>query len=159
MKIAPHLLQRRERSYRQLSRMQLGVLEPFAIRTGDHMPKLALVEKALPLDKITPKALTSTKLDALCEEYLGVCAKFDQIEARKKALAKDLQEKWHKRHGPKIETDEYLSTDVGSKNTHISKELLLKLGVKATVIAKATKSTPYSYVRVTKKKPVPEELA
>lgn len=154
MKIAPQLLMRRERSYRKLSRIGLGILEPFAIRKGNHMPKLALVPTTSTKPEIRAKMVVSAKLDALCEEYLGVCAKFDQIKAKKELLAGELQAKWHKRHGPKLETGTHTSTDVGSHNSTISKERLLQLGVKVTTIAKATKQTPYTYVRVTKKKKV-----
>lgn len=120
------------------------------------MPKLA----AVPLPVVTleikpePKLVTSTKLDTLLEDYMTVCAKLDQLKAKKDQLAASLQSDWHKRHGKLIETDDYLSTEVESHNSSISKELLLKAGVKVAIIQASTKQTPYRYVKVTRKKDV-----
>ena len=122
------------------------------------MPKLstATMSHELAQASLAPvtKTVTSAKLTALLDEYMTVTAKLDQLESRKRALAAILKDEWHTRHGPKIETEEYLSTEVPSHSSHISKELLLKLGVKVTVIAKATVEKAYSYVKVTRKQEV-----
>lgn len=51
------------------------------------------------------------------------------------------------RAGGTVETDDWKALKVDSTSTHISKELLLTAGVKPSVIAKCTISTPYSYPR------------
>lgn len=56
------------------------------------------------------------------------------------------------RAGGTLESDDWKVTKVNSESSSISKELLLSWGVKPTIIARATKRTPYSYPRVTLKK-------
>lgn len=95
--------------------------------------------------------VTDTKVEQQLEAYLEVCAQIDQLKARKDQMQADLAKK-HAKYGDKFETEEYLSTQVQSANSHISREELARLGVKPTIIEKATKRTPYSYVKVTRKK-------
>ncbi len=118
------------------------------------MPKAAASLTLAPVETVTTKTVTSARLDALLEEYMTVTAKLDQLEQKKRHLALTLKDEWHKRHGAKIETGEYLSTEVPSHSSNISRELLLKLGVKVTVIAKATVQKAYTYVKVTRKQEV-----
>lgn len=121
------------------------------------MPKatlLALRVAPEPALTTTAKTVTSAKLDTLLTEYMIVTAKLDQLDQRKRFLQATLKDEWHKRHGAKIETEEYLSTEVPSHSSNISRELLLKAGVKVTVIAKATVQKAYTYVKVTRKQEV-----
>jgi uncharacterized protein (DUF342 family) len=53
--------------------------------------------------------------------------------------------------GGTVETDDWKAQTISSESSHIKKELLLNLGVKASIIAKATESKPYTYVKVTPK--------
>lgn len=118
----------------------------------DRMAKLAAAVSLVPSTDVKPKMVVSPRLNDLLSEYLETSAKLDQLTAKKKALSAELLTKWNAKHGLKIETAEFLETEVQSYNSTISAEKLAELGVKATVIEKARVKTPYSYPKVTRKK-------
>lgn len=107
--------------------------------------------------KLTPLTVTSPQLALLIENRMMVAAKLSQYEAKKKKYDADILALVTKKTGSKdrpVETADYLVSPVNAENVSISAELLLKLGVRASVIEKAKKKTPYSYPRITKKKTV-----
>lgn len=129
-----------------------GGLCPAARRGA--MAKLSLDVAPDNLATIAPVVITKQSFVALLEEHEETCAKFAQIEAKKKQQAETLKTEWLAKHGPKLETDDYLCTQVFSHSAMITPDILAKLGVKATIIekAKALASKPYSYAKVTRKK-------
>lgn len=144
---------------RAARRGRLGSLTPFVhpvLHGVTRMPKAALAARILPQTKPEPVLIVSQKVDTLLDERLEVAAKIDQLTAKKKALDAAILTECVKRSGRKdgiIETDEYTVTAVNATNSHIDKKALLDAGVRVTIIEKATKVTPYTYPRITKKKP------
>lgn len=122
------------------------------------MAKLSLNLDVAPVNlaTLTPTLITKQSFVRLCEEYAETCAKFSQIEAKKKQLGAELKDKWHAKLGPKLETSDFLCTQVFSYNNYLTAEVLTKVGVSATQIekAKALAKKPYSYPKVTRKKDV-----
>lgn len=136
---------------------RLGPLAPFVHNFPPRVPqprKRMVMIKQSPTTDVEAVLVTDTRCEAMLEEYLEVCAQFDQLQAKKKLMNDELKGKWHAKLGPKFETEEILSTEVQSSNSHISSEILVKLGVSPIKIEKATVRTPYSYVKVTRKKTV-----
>ena len=144
----------------------LGSLTPFVhpVLTGvpTPMPKPTLkatvqpspflVKKVLP----APVPIVSKQITVLLDERLELAAKIDQLTAKKKTIDKELLLQTVKKSGATdgaIETDEYTVRAIEAENAHVSRELLLKAGVKPSVIEHCTKKTKYAYALVTKKKP------
>ena len=144
----------------------LGSLTPFVhpVLTGvpTPMPKPSLKLASSPAPFLTKKVLpapvpiVSKQLTVLLDERLELAAKIDQLTAKKKAIDAELLKQTVTRSGDPdgaIDTDEYTVRAVNAENSHVSRELLLKAGVKPSMIAKCTKKTKYAYALVTKKKP------
>jgi len=123
------------------------------------MPKLAHSQAvvAAPVESLTPKVLTSAKVEALLADFELTQTKLQQLNAKKTALTKDLIA-LAVRHGKVFQAGDLVATCVASKNVSIDKQKLVELGVKATIIEQATRETPYSYMQVKRKKPEAEEV-
>lgn len=119
------------------------------------MPKPSVAPLIEPT--IVPVPVASTRLDTLLDDRLEIAAKIDQLTAKRKAIDADILEIAVKKSGRPdgaIETDTFVIKAVQSSSSHIDKGALLKLGVKPSIIEKATKHTQYSFPRITKKKTV-----
>lgn len=103
--------------------------------------------------KAKPTVVTSVRLGELLTEQLQVAAKLSQLKAKKEKLDKKLLKiaKKHDDNGNCDVNGEFLLTTVSAENSYCDPLELMKLGVKASVIKKATKKTPYSYPRVTRR--------
>ena len=110
--------------------------------------KMSLVEtvKAKAQTAVVP----STKLAATIDAYLSLKAKIAELDEQIAPLKATITEQVSKLGG-KVGNDDWTASIVESENRTISREALLNLGVKPTVIAKATTVKPYAYVKVTKK--------
>jgi hypothetical protein len=75
-----------------------------------------------------------------------------QAEAEAKRLNNDLKLMWADVEAKTVTDEGARVTLVQSSNSTINKEKLLELGVTATVIRDATKTTTYTYVLVTEGK-------
>lgn len=129
---------------------------------------LRLQESLMPRPALTTTVSTSTKaaalpapipyvsaaLDAKLEDRLTIGAKLAQLDARKKELDAEIAAlvKKHAKHDKgALDTGEYTVRRVAAESSFLDKGLLLKAGVKASVIEKATRHTPYAYPKITKK--------
>lgn len=134
-------------------------------------PSLELVKRQKPKPALTakpsPTVISGTMattivqrkqtltLAQLLDERQTVAAKFSQFEARKKAIDAELARIIAKKTGRPdgiADVGDYLVPMVPGTNSTIDRVLLAKLGVKASIIAKATKTTKYYYPRIAKKK-------
>lgn len=118
------------------------------------MPKASLALAPKPAVKGRVVELTSPKLTALLDAHLEVSARLDQLKARKDKLQAEILAQVRAKAGDKgtIDTGDFTAQDVHAENSHISRQALAELGVKPTIIEKATKRTPYTYVKVTRKR-------
>jgi autonomous glycyl radical cofactor GrcA len=117
-------------------------------------PTPALKKQPLP----APVPYQSAKLAQLVEDRLIVAAKLAQLEARKKELDVELSAIVERRSGAPngaLDTGSCTVRITHATNYYTDRAKLLQLGVKASVIEKATTLTPYSYPRITKKTEVP----
>lgn len=108
------------------------------------MAKLALVTKL--------RTATATKLQTKVTEYLSIAAQCKALEAQKSELSAELLAMTDDAGGA-IETEQHKVNPVdGCSAERVSKEVLIKLGVKASIIRKATvPGSKYRYVRITDK--------
>jgi hypothetical protein len=111
------------------------------------MPRLALdpVVTTLPTVKVSPR------LKRLVDQRIELRAQLSALEATLETIDADLLRDLDRLGGP-IATDDWTVTPVESESRHINKEKLLALGVRPTLIAKATTVTPYRYPKVTVKR-------
>lgn len=119
------------------------------------MAKLALETKATTKVKVEPKLVAKPEIDTLLEDRQIVAAKLSQLDAKKRALDAEILKtikKLTKSDDGAIQTADYVVKIVPAENNYVDPQMLLKLGVRASVIKKATRTTPYSYPRITKKK-------
>lgn len=127
-------------------------LSPFI---GEHapMPKTSLQQILSP--KPAPVLITSLKINAMLEERIIIGAKCSQLEAKKKDIDAKLlplvQRKANDEDGA-IETTDCLAKIIKGSNVSIDAALLMKAGVKASIIKKCTVTKEYRYVRVDRKK-------
>lgn len=113
------------------------------------MPRaaLALATVLRPRERV----VISPRVEKLVQSHLDLRATIIGAEKTLKDVGAKLLTEAN-RAGGALESDDWKVTKVDSESSSISKELLLSLGVKPTIIARATKRTPYSYPRVTLKK-------
>src|ERR1700687_3178207 len=83
----------------------------------------------------------------IAAELRGVNEAKKQLEKESKTLTQQLVEMWADVPTKTVIEDGARVTLVSSSSSHISKEALLEAGVAASVIIKATKSTPYQFVK------------
>jgi hypothetical protein len=101
------------------------------------------------------KPVNRPDVTALLEDRQIVAAKLSQLDAKKRALDAEILKtikKITKSDDGAIQTADYFVSTVNATNNYVDPQMLLKLGVKASIIKKATKTTPYAYPRITKKK-------
>lgn len=92
------------------------------------------------------------RLDQLFNQRADIAEKAKALDERKTVIDAELLQ-LSTDAGGALETEEWQTTVVTTTRTALSEELLLKHGVKPTVIAKAkVESTNKPYVKVTKKK-------
>jgi hypothetical protein len=121
------------------------------------VPKVSLDLTPKPTTKIKVEAKPVNRPDvtALLEDRQIVAAKLSQLDAKKRALDAEILKtikKITKSDDGAIQTADYFVSTVNATNNYVDPQMLLKLGVKASIIKKATKTTPYAYPRITKKK-------
>lgn len=105
-----------------------------------------------------PVVITSERLDGLLEERMMVAAKLAQLDAKKKELDRDILALTLRKSGAPngaVDTGKFTVRITNAQSTFTDPTELLKLGVKASVIEKATRHTPYSYPRISRKTQVP----
>lgn len=149
---------------------QLGSLAPFITGRLDPPTQLTLIKGVSPMgrlqQKVEPKADVSLDVKVVAKasvielvtEYETVCTKLAQLKAKKEKLEPQMKALGEK-YGKKFETTEGAVVNrIDSQNVSVSKTKLVELGVKASIIEKATNTTPYSYFRVDRKKRVEESL-
>jgi hypothetical protein len=114
---------------------------------------MSLVKSLSKQEKEQVKAVVSRlspRLHKLMGERIAIKARIALLErdlstldAKLKPLVDD--------YGGKVETPDWTASLVSAASQHISKEKLLTLGVKPTIIARATTSKEYTYLKVTVK--------
>jgi hypothetical protein len=108
------------------------------------------------LESVMLRLITKPSFATLLEEFCEVSAKLDQLKAKKDKLSAEVKTKWLAPYGPKLETADFLCTQVYSHSASLTPEILVKCGVKPSTIekAKTMAKKPYSYPKVTRKKAV-----
>ena len=88
------------------------------------------------------------------EQYLDLKTTIDRLQLELERVKADLKADAFqaKKEGRILETETHTVMYVESESVHISKTKLLELGVKPSLVAKATTVTPYAYPRVIEKK-------
>jgi hypothetical protein len=92
-----------------------------------------------------------TKLTTQLDRRTEITTLIKELEAEKKAIDAAMGT-FATDAGGAIETDRYKVTMVNGMSTKLDKAKLLELGVRPTVIEKATVSTPFTYPKITAKK-------
>lgn len=107
---------------------------------------------------VKPAPQASARVTALVTELADIRQQLTELNARKDEigarLTKRVTEEGESDEEGKIrlQTDTHAMVVVDAENRSVSAKTLLALGVKASVIAKATTVTPYRYVSVTAKR-------
>ncbi len=120
------------------------------------MPKAALKLAARHGLFLVPNA--SAKVTTLVSELNTIRTELAALNARKEEVAARLLKRVVAEGGEdpdgkiRLQTDDSNIVVVETANRHVDTKKLLALGVKATIIEKATKVTEYSYVSVTARK-------
>lgn len=92
------------------------------------------------------------RLDQLFAKRADLAAKAKELDESKRAIDAELLQLTQDAGGT-LETDDYKTSVVQTTRKTLSEELLLKHGVKPTIIAKSTiESANKPYVKVTEKK-------
>jgi|SRR5271166_142731 len=92
------------------------------------------------------------RFNSIVEELRAANEVKKQAEEESKRLNKLLQEMWADVGAKTVVNDSYRVTLVSSSNSSISKEKLFEAGVSLAIIEKATKTTSFSYVKVSENK-------
>lgn len=102
----------------------------------------------------SPKPTVSSKLQTQIDQYLDLKALVDKLQADLSECREELKTSAFKakRAGKVCETATHLVSYVESEHVSISKDKLLELGVKPSVIEQAKSVVPYAYAKVTVKK-------
>lgn len=96
------------------------------------------------------KAAVTTRVRNLVNSRIEKKLELQRLEGELKELDESIKAETVKAGG-ELDTDDWTVKLIESCSRHIKKELLLELGVKPTIIAKATEEKPYSYPKVTVK--------
>lgn len=127
-------------------------------------PGLRASTSARVTTKVEPTPVLSRRLEELCADFVTCTIKLGQLEAKKKGvknkltgryegglqddLLKACDEHGQDSYGHLIVNDTYYVQRVNSENNFCDPVVLAELGVKASIIKKATRTTSYSYVQV-----------
>jgi hypothetical protein len=104
----------------------------------------------MPRTELRPTIRTS--VEARLSHWLVLKEQQRQIEAQLDKLKPEVNADLLKAGPEGIETDDFKAVLIESTNSRIDQDLLLELGVKPSIIRRATKTTPYAYPKVTAKK-------
>jgi hypothetical protein len=107
------------------------------------MPKLSQQSKV--------EYLIKPRVSRLVDERIRISQQLEELEKLRDEINGQLLEETI-RAGGSFESDDWKVTKVDSENRRINKDLLLELGVKPSIIAKATSIAKYAYAKVTVKK-------
>jgi hypothetical protein len=108
------------------------------------MAKLALAQTT------AASVLPKPRVARLIDERIEKRAQLDQLTKDVKELDATILADVQKAGAP-FETEAWKVSEIESSSSNISAELLLELGVKPSIIKKATKRTPYTYLKITVK--------
>lgn len=108
------------------------------------MPKLSLTTKTAA--SVSPRPRVARLVDERIEKRAQLDTLTKEVKELDESILKDTLAA-----GAPFETENWKAGPVESANYSISKELLLELGVKPSIIKKATKVTPYTYLKITVK--------
>lgn len=111
------------------------------------MPKTSLAGKTTATVRQILTTGVSARVFADVEERAELKAKIATLQEDVKAIDVRLLRHADK-HDGEIRTDDFTIKAIDATNRTLSKDMLLQLGVKPTVIAKATIETAYRYARV-----------
>ncbi len=114
------------------------------------MAKLSLASKQVHKVRTVLTTGVSARVLELVDERTELKAKIAQLTEDCKAVDQRLLREADK-HDGEIVTDEWTLKAIDGTNRTISKEMLLQLNVKPSVIAKATVETTYRYARIFQK--------
>lgn len=104
----------------------------------------------MPKTELRPTVRTSTERRIL--RYLELAQQRRTLDKELDELKSDIGADLLKADDNTIETDDFTATLVKSTNSRIDKEKLAELGVRPSIIRRATIETPYAYPKVTPKK-------
>lgn len=130
-------------------------MTPATHPTEYRMPKTSLSSRRLQRQQVehVESRLTGKvprRVVELVDERIMLKDQRTAIETRLKEIDEVLLVDARKAGGA-IDTDDWKLAVIDSESRSIQKESLLAQGVKPTIIAKATKVTPYSYAKLTVK--------
>lgn len=111
------------------------------------MPKTSLATRQVKLVRQVLTTGLSPRIFQLVDERTEIKTKLAELQDELKAIDARLLREADKHDGA-IVTEDWTIKAIDATNRSISKEMLLQLGVKPSVIAKATKETPYRYARL-----------
>lgn len=110
------------------------------------------------LADVTPGPGRASRIERKAAELTDLRKQIAEMELRKTELSAQLLKLVKAEGEPDLkgkiryESDTHRFVVIESKSTHLNATTLLKLGVKASLIKKATTETPYEYVRVDERK-------
>lgn len=111
------------------------------------MAKLSLSAKQVSVVRQVLTTGVSPRVFTLVEQRVEMKAKIAELTEEVKAIDARLLREADK-HDGQIKTEDFTVIAVDGTSRSINKEALLQLGVKPSVIAKATVETAYRYARV-----------